>query len=209
MGNIKSLFLVIDRELFKQVDLFKSSQLYQKSVELTRSLPESNQKIINQLLTFIFLAAPFIPAAVLLFNIYNTKQSIAQKEEALTAVRNFQAANFEADRFSKILPKSRDIKDEASFKQSLGQMLSSTGIKPSNVTMSSYHLSGSIIPRSDVALTFKQFTIGDLESFTKSWTTRYRAKISKLKIKSDTKKDLLRGEVELIILGQKRNEIKK
>jgi len=209
MNNIKSIFLTIDRSLFSQISQLKNGSLYQKWSDLTRDLPEGAQKVVNQFVTLFLISLPLIPSIFIYIKINNTKIDNQAKKAVFESIKKYQAVTFEAEKLARSLPKTKDIQDKASFDKALSQMLSSTGIEASKVKVGTFHAGSESLVRSDVNLIITQFTASDLESFLQSWTTRYRAKISKINLKKDTKSNLMFGEIELVLLGQKKNENKK
>jgi hypothetical protein len=195
-----SVFKKIDDFIFKQIDQFKASPNAQKISDLTSSLGETEQKIVNKVLTFGLLLLPL--GIVVSFYLGNKeiKEQIEVKSNILFEMEQFTRGNNNIGMQSARIVSTFPMSNQAEFENRMRQMLGQRSINGTKVSFTNFIPDERQVSlkESQGSLSFKEFTMADLTGLLSGLIVNERVKVSKLNISKNNSTELLNGELDFL-----------
>jgi hypothetical protein len=198
-GEIK-IFKAVDEFMFKIVDEFSALAPIRKINDELEALPEQQQKIINQVLSFIFILIP----TVFVISMFLTNQSLRETNRLRSKVlqlyvqNNIQGSQLGSIGQNLIGPTT--LENSNDFQQIVRSIQSSRSINVNSVNISHFEnvSVGSDLQQSIVGLSFSELTTQDLTILITDLIQRQRVKIQAIEVEKNQTTRFLQGSIEVI-----------
>ncbi len=204
----QSLFKKIDSAIFRQIDGLRTDPSYNKISDFLNNFSEQESRIIQQVLTFLFLLVPFFFVLILFFSNYQTKKELSLKKQVIEEfdVLNSNRENLMATGPQFLAPSS--IQSQSDIESRVRNILSSNAIDQSKISIKNFDvaLSTTTFTKTFSTINFNKFGTNDFNLFLKNLVEFEKFKISKIKMSRDMELELLQGEIELLHLGRNSSE---
>ncbi len=204
----KSLFKKIDSAIFKQIDGLRTDPSFSKVSDFLNNFSEQESRVIQQILSFLFLLIPYLFVLILFISNYQTKKEISLKKQV---IEEFDILNSNRENLLATGPQflaNSAIQSQSDIENRVRNILSSNSIDQSKISIKNFDvaLSTSTFTKTFSTISFNKFGTNDFNSFLKNIIDLEKFKISKIKMSRDMELELLQGEVELLHLGRNSTE---
>jgi hypothetical protein len=198
--KLQSIFKPVDELMFKFIDEIFALSFVRKLSEDLQTLPEDQQKIINQSLTFLILLVPFLIVFVLYLGNRDIRKTVDYKEQVLTMAQENQARRNELQFYGQGLLSGTDIPDQTAFQSLVNDIVRSRSLNPSNVNLTHFEQSaaGTSLVQSTAGLSFSELTTQDLTNLMLDLVSRHRVRFQALEIEKNQASKFLQGSFELL-----------
>lgn len=203
MENVvkNSLFKKIDSFVFKQVDLFKASQLYIKIQEPLNMIDDDLRLIINNVFSSVLVLIPLIFIGILMFNNYRLKKEINLKKEIISRsteilVNKNEILNVAGNFFT-----NSNLDSDSAMNGRIKNLCSSIGLDPNKVNASNFTSEPSFAKSNKVIATinFSKLSTNDLANLLSGLLERERMRISGVNIRKNPNDTQLEGYFQVTI----------
>lgn len=198
-GEIK-IFKAVDEFMFKLIDEFTASAPIRKINDEIEALPEQQQKIINQVLSFIFVVLPFSLVVVMFLTNQSIRETNNTREQVLQLfVQNSTQSN-QLGSVGQELIGPTVLETSNDFQQIVRSIQTSRSINSNSINISHFeNISvGSQLQQSIVGLSFSEITTQDLTNLIADLIQRQRVKIQAIEIEKNKSTSFLQGSIEIL-----------
>lgn len=199
MAIFKDLFKKMDIAIFKLVDNLNSIGFWQQLLDRFRMMGETQQKILNHLLSIFAVLAPLLFFITLFVSTQKLHQAVEVKEQLLSTINNLslikgEYLNLERTKISRTL-----LTGQQEAEAMLKKLFENKNINSDKASLSNFNrdenAQGLVI--SNFKISFKNFTTTDLTNALSLLIEREKAVITSLSVRKDTKENTLEGTMDV------------
>lgn len=198
--KFQGIFKPLDELMFKLIDEINAIAPVRKLLDDLQSLPEDQQKIINQLATFIALVLPIVLVLFLFLGNQKLKSQIHLKEQVLLVSQENHAKNSEISFYGQGLMGPTEVRSQSAFQSVVNDILRSRSLNQNNVNITHFDQfeTGSDLVQTVAGLGFSEFTTADFTNFVMDFIQRHRIRVQAVEIEKNPNTGFLQGSVEII-----------
>ena len=204
MEKSSNLFIKIDEFIFQKLDSLKSEGVFQKFNDALANLEESQQKVVAQITTFVFILIPFIVVGVLWWGNSQSKKALETKKQIIEQIALFDGNKNTLENVSASYLAPSSLNGQDDLDNRMRNILSQNSIDQSKVNISNFSQNSvsSNISKTEAEIIFKDFGTSDFSNFMRSLVEYERFKILKITLNKNNETNLLQGSISLMHMGQ-------
>lgn len=203
MNKLDNLFKPFDEIVFKIVDDIRGTPPVRKLIESTQSMPESQQKIISQGISFLIIILPAFAVIALFLSNQNLRNEIAYKKEVLELVTENQSQKNTVTSLGSTLISSQPITSTEDLQSLIRVSLTSRSMNPSSVNITHFDQfeASSELTQTIATLSFSEFSTAEFTNFMIELMKR-QLKVQSIEIEKNQNSDFLQGSLEIGHFGR-------
>lgn len=200
MAGVTSLFKKIDETLFKQIDVLKNNRAYQVVLSKLSELPEVQQRLVGQILTFSVIVVPLVVLTVTFVGNYQLRQEIETRKNILNLIHQYAAQKGQLIEIGNGIASPIEITNSSDASAMIKNILDRKKIDTKKVAVENFQLGTALkgLSMAEVDINFKDFSINDLTNFMQILLQEKRSKVARLSIQKDSNNNFLTGVLHLV-----------
>jgi len=212
MAGVTSLFKKIDETLFKQIDLLKSNRVYHAILSKLSELPDVQQRLIGQVLTFSVIFVPLIILTFTLVGNYKLREEIEVRKKILNVIHQYAGQKGQLIEIGNSIASPFEITNIGEANSMIKDILDRKKIDAKKVIVDNFQLGSALkgLSMAELDLNFNNFSINEFTHVLQILLQEKRSKIAKLSIQKDSSSNFLNGSVHIVhysrSLGPANNE---
>lgn len=200
MAGVTSVFKKIDETLFKQIDLLKSNRVYQATLSKLSELPQSQQVLFGQLLTFSVIIIPLSVLAWTFVGNYKLRQEIETRKSILNLIHQYANQKGQLIEIGNAIASPVEIMTPGAASGMVKEIVDRKKIDAKKVAVENFQMGTAMkgLSMAEADISFKDFSINDLTNFLQMLLQEKRSKVGKLSIQKDPNTNLLSGIIHIV-----------
>ncbi|PIK15295.1 hypothetical protein [Halobacteriovorax sp. JY17] len=188
----------IDDFIFKQLDVFKESEVKSKINDALNTLTEQQHKIFSQVGSFLLILIPFVVLTIVMISNSMLKSEISIKKEILSEINYFNAKKSEVESVGRQIISPHSIKNTGDLDKRLQRITSQKGIDSSSVKVVSFEVleKSGAIEKSEATINISKLTSKNLADLLQRLLDSEKLKIYEMSLKRDDKLSLIDGSIK-------------
>ena len=204
INKLQDIFQKSDKAAFKLAEGLLARPEYQKLIDLIASLEEKQQKMASQFLTLGIIFFPFLVALIINFSNSSLRFEVATYKEISEQIQHF---NFKSNELSSLGQTSlgpAPITGQEDLNTKIKTILTSKSISAEKVSVISFDdiASTKHLKNIEASLSFKDFTLSDLNVFLNSLTQIEKFKILEFQIDKNISSTKLGGVFKVLQMAK-------
>lgn len=197
-----SFFAKIDSFIFKQVDIFLSSQSYSKMTDSFNELDTRTKKYLNHLLTIMAVSLPLFLVIYTYLGNRKLLSELEVKQSVIEKIFEYRQNKVKASGLATSLSSPISIESQQDFMSKIGPRLRNSNIDARKVRIEnfSFNAISSTLGETYSKFSLRDMTMTDFTSFLTIMLNDFRVISQSLEINRDSSTELLSGEIEFIHL---------
>lgn len=200
MAGVTSVFKKIDETLFKQIDLLKSNRAYQATLSKLSELPQSQQVLFGQLLTFSVIIIPITVLAWTFVGNYKLRQEIETRRTILNLIHQYANQKGQLIEIGNAIASPIEIVSPGAASSMIKEIVDRKKIDAKKVAVENFQMGTAMkgLSMAEADINFKEFSINDLTNVLQMLLQDKRSKVGKLSIQKDSNNNLLSGIIHIV-----------
>lgn len=200
MAGVTSLFKKIDETLFKQIDIIKNNRAYQVALSKLSELPQSQQRLVGQLLTFSVIIVPLVVLGFTFVGNYKLRQEIETRRNILHLLHQYANQKSQLIEIGNSVASSFEVSNESQASFLVKEVLDKKKIDSKKVAVENFKLEAAMkgISMAEADINFKSFSINELTNLMQGLLQEKQSKVGKLSIQKDPENNLLSGIIHIV-----------
>lgn len=200
MASVTSVFKKIDETLFRQIDLLKSNRVYQATLSKLSELPQSQQVLFGQLLTFSVIIIPLTVLAWTFVGNYKLRQEIETRKTILNLIHQYANQKGQLIEIGNAIASPVEIMTPGAASSMVKEIVDRKKIDAKKVAVENFQMGTAIkgLSMAEADISFKEFSINDLTNVLQMLLQEKRSKVGKLSIQKDSNTNLLNGNIHIV-----------
>lgn len=196
-----SISKLVDNQLFKWIDLLKSTPQYSQFSSQLESIPENYGKYVNQGLTYFLSFFPLIILFAMAIYFAIAQSKIEDKRELLNQLIDTSSLATEVSQYERTLVGKRSITNLNDMKKEINRIASQQGISANNVSVETFDTQSiGGISKSKANLKLDDLNTPSLIALLRVLSVNEKFKINSLDLNRTT--NAISGNISLVHFGR-------
>jgi hypothetical protein len=194
------LFKKMDRLIFQQIDVFKTTPNYTTFQDFYQGLDEDQQKAFRVSMVIATFVIPLLLMAFLWWQNLSLKQEIELRSSIVNKAQEILGQNMGLRQVAPRVLSANPIDSQSMMTSRLSNLLTGIGVDLSKIQVTQFDKTEitSGILRSEAMINFNNFSTAEMTNLLNTMIARERFKIASLEVKRNQNSNLLQGQFQAV-----------
>jgi hypothetical protein len=194
------LFKKMDRLIFQQIDVFKTTPNYTTFQDFYQGLDEDQQKAFRVSVVIATFVIPLLLMSFLWWQNLSLKQEIELRSSIVNKAQEILGQNMGLRQVAPRVLSANPIDSQSMMTSRLSNLLTGIGVDLSKIQVTQFDKTEitSGILRSEAMINFNNFSTAEMTNLLNTMIARERFKIASLEVKRNQNSSLLQGQFQAV-----------